>query len=197
MKRPILVLLLLGLPSGCSSHPQPPEHLGRKLAIMPVHNRTGEPLVVSGDGILDRYVFHSESATVSEILAAETDFQLREKGFDVATSPSEKKALLGRIPENPTDAAELAAQAGLGPLCLYLEIRRWEPDGRAHVNFVIVDLEASLMDTATRHLVWKYERRGPIATPGEFLLEAAYIAAARKVTAEILAPLHPDPSVPR
>jgi hypothetical protein len=150
--------------------------------------------MVSGDGLLDRHVFHSETATVSEVLEAEAVFQLREKGFEIAPPLSDKKSLIGRVPKDPADAADLAAQAGLGPLCLYFEIRRWEPEGRAHINFVNVDLEASLVDTKSGKLLWKVERRGPIATPGQFLVEAAFITAARKVIGDVLAPLAPAPS---
>jgi len=149
--------------------------------------------VVAGDGLLDRYVFRTEPATVSEVLEAEAVFQLRAKGFEIATPLSEKKVLSGRIPRDSADAAELAAQAGLGPLCLYLEVRRWEPEGRAHVNYVIVDVEASLVDVQSRTLVWKHERRGPIGTPGNFLLEAACITAARRVAEDLLSPLAPAP----
>lgn len=193
MKLPI-ALLLTGLLAGCSSAPPPPEHLGRKLAVMPVNNRTGDPLVVSGDGLLDRHVFHTETATVSEVLEAEAVFQLREKGFEIASPSSNQKVLTRRVPKDPAEAAELVTQAGLGPLCLYIEVRRWEPEGRAHVNFVTVDLDVSLVDSATRQVTWKAEHRGPIATPGQFLQEAASITAARKVIKDALAPLAPTPS---
>jgi len=196
MNRPIVLLGLLGCLTGCAAPVPPPEHLGRTLAVLPVNNRTGDPLLVSGDGLLDRHVFHTEIASVSDVLEAEAVFQLREKGFLIAAPLSDTKSLRGRVPKDPADAATVAAQAGLGPLCLYLEIRRWEAEGRAHVNVVSVDLEASLIDTKSGQLLWKGGRRGPIATPGEFLVEAAYVSAARKVTAEILASLHPDPSAP-
>jgi len=193
MIRLLVVLGLLSGTMGCAAPPPPPEHLARKLAVLPVNNRNGEPLVVSGDGLLDRYVFRTETATVSEVLEAEAVFQLRAKGFEIATPLSEKKVLSGRIPRDSADAAELAGQAGLGPICLYLEVRRWEPEGRAHVNYVIVDVEASLVDVQSRTLVWKHERRGPIGTPGNFLLEAACITAARRVAEDLLAPLVPAP----
>jgi len=192
IRLPVVLVLLSGT-VGCAAPPPPPEHLARKLAVLPVNNKTGEPLVVAGDGLLDRYVFRTEPATVSEVLEAEAVFQLRAKGFEIATPLSEKKVLSGRIPRDSADAAELAAQAGLGPLCLYLEVRRWEPEGRAHVNYVIVDVEASLVDVQSRTLVWKHERRGPIGTPGNFLLEAACITAARRVAEDLLSPLAPAP----
>lgn len=195
MKRPLVTLILAGWMTGCAGPAPTPEHLGRRIAVMPINNRTGDPLVVSGDGLLDRHVFRTGIATVSEVLEDEAVFQLREKGFEIAESQAGQKLLAGRVPKNSADAAELAALAGLGPLCLYLEIRRWEPEGRAHVRFVNVALEASLVDVASRQLIWKHEHRGPIGTPGEFLLGAAYVAAAHKVIQDVLAPIVP-PTAP-
>jgi hypothetical protein len=168
--------------------------LPRKLAVLPVNNRTGDDLVVSGEGVLDRYVFRTPTTGLADILEAEAGFQLREKGFEVPSPLSWEKRFKGRTPQSPQDAAELAAQSGLGPFCVYLEIRRWEPEGRAHVNSVIVDVEVALVDPRSRTLLWRVERRGPIQTPGQFLVGSAYVAAARKVVADLIAPLSPDSS---
>jgi hypothetical protein len=194
MRRSIPLLVALVSLAGCATPPPSPEHLARRITVLPVNNRTGDPLEVAGSGLLDHTVLHQEIVTVSEVLEAEASLLLQKKGFEVGAPLDAQKALKGRVPTDPTSAADLAAQAGLGPLCLYLEIRRWEPEGRFHVKYVIVGLVASLVDTTTRQVLWQFERRpGPVVTPGEILLEAAYGTAAHKVVAEILAPLHPEP----
>jgi hypothetical protein len=195
MNRVRWLLILLGIAWGCASPAPAPAHLLSKLVILPVHNRTGDPLTVSGDGVLDRYVFHAETVTVADVLETEAGLQLREKGFD--PSPWDRKGAKGRVPTNVGEAVDLAAQSSLGPLCLYLEIRRWEPEGRVHVKYVTVDVEASLIDAKARVVIWHSSERGPVPTPGEVLMEAAYVAAARKAVAELLVPLHPEAAPPR
>jgi hypothetical protein len=150
---------------------------------------------VTGEGLLDRYVFHLETVTVPDIVEAEAGLLLREKGFD--PTPYDRKNPKARTPTSAEDAAETAARDNLGPLSLFMEIRRWEPEGRVHVRFVTVDFEASLVDTKSRQVVWRTAHRGPVPTPGQVLLEAAYATAARKLAIETLAPLSPDASAPR
>ena len=196
MRGVLLLLVLLAGAWGCASPARPPDYLPRKLIILPVNNRTGDPLTVSGDGLLDRYVFHAQTVAVSDILEAEAGLQLREKGFDPA--PSDRKGDKGRIPTSTADATELAAgQAGLAPVCLYIEIRRWQPEGRVHLKYVTVDVEATLIDTTSRRTIWNSSKRGPVPTPGEVLLEAAYVVAARKIISDLLAPLTHEPPAPR
>lgn len=192
MKRVALVLAIPLILPGCTSPPSAPEHLGGKLTVLPVNNRSGDDLVVSGEGVLDRYLFRTPSTGLADILEAEAGFQLREKGFEVPLPLATARSLKGRVPRSPQEAAELAAQAGLGSPCLYLEIRRWEPEGRAHVNSVLVDVVFVLLDPANRTELWRSQRRGPIPTPGQFLVGSAYVAAARKVIAEVLTPVLPE-----
>jgi hypothetical protein len=197
MKRALPLIVLLSSLAGCApARSLPPEHLGRTIAILPPNNRTGDPLVVTGSGLIDRYVRHAETVTVLDVLVSEARFQLQEKGFVVADRQAVETALNGRLPVSLDSAAHLAAQAGLGNLVLYLEIRRWEADAPTHPAFVIVGLSGSLFDTSTGRVVWQEERRAaPVATPGEIRRESAYVSAARKVMAELLAPLRPDPPV--
>ena len=194
MIRALPVLVALGCLAGCaSSTPEPPEHLGRAIAVLPPNNRTGDPLVVSGTGLIDRDLRHAARVTVPDVLLSEARFQLQESGFEVADSRTVETALQGRTPESPDAAAELASAGGLKGLLLYLEIRRWEPDALLHPRFVIVGLTASLIDLSTRRVVWQEERRpAPVATPGELMVQSAYVTAARKVIEEMLAPLQPE-----
>ena len=122
------LLVVLGWLAGCATPPPPvPPHLAHKAAVLPVINRTGDPLAVAGSGLMDRYVTHSEELTVSDILRSEARLQLLQNGFEVASSQTVEAALKGRAPSSTGSAADLAAQGGLGTLCLYLQIRRWEP----------------------------------------------------------------------
>ncbi len=62
-----------------------------------------------------------------------------------------------------------------------------------HPRFVIVGMKVSVIDPSTRKVVWQEERRAaPVPTPGEIMVQSAYVTAARKVIEEMLAPLQPD-----
>jgi ABC-type uncharacterized transport system auxiliary subunit len=77
---------------------------------------------------------------------------------------------------------------------LYIEIRRWEADAPTRTRYVIVALVASLVDPTNGQVIWREHRRAaPVPTPGAINLETAYVVAARKVIAEVLAPLRPTP----
>jgi hypothetical protein len=189
-----LTVVLSSLVGCAQPESLPLAHLPRKVAILPAHNRTGDPLAVSGSGLIDRYVTHSGEVTVSDVLGSEARLQLQHNGFEVLAPEVVEKALQGRVPTSPESALDLAAQSGLGTPFLYLEIRRWEPDIRMHVKYVIVGLTASLVDPSTRQVLWQVEHRpAPVPTPGEVMMEGAYVTAARKVMAEMLRGLRPDP----
>ena len=95
---------------------------------------------------------------------------------------------------DPLAALALARESGITNRVLYLEIRRWEPDAPTQTRFVIVALSASVVDAATGQELWREDRRAaPVPTPGTITLESAYVVAARRVIAEMLAPLRPAP----
>ena len=167
MRRARACLVVLGCLTGCaSSPPAPPAHLGRAIAVLPPNNRTGDPLVVAGTGLIDRYLRHAERVTVADVLLSEARLQLEENGFEVADRHRVETALNGRVPESPDSAVELASHGGLTDLVLYLEIRRWEPDAPMHPTFVIVGLAARLIDPSTGTVVWQDDRRpAPVPTP--------------------------------
>jgi hypothetical protein len=97
-----------------------------------------------------------------------------------------------RDPKYTTFLASTPPTAEVG-----LEILRWEPDAPVHTTFVIVGLSASLVDPASRDVVWEvYRQPAPVATPGEVTVENAYETAARKVIAEILSPLDASQTAP-
>ena len=193
------VLIVLGFAAGCAASSQTtPTHLARKIAILPVNNRTGDPLEVAGVGPIDRYVLRSEAITLADVLRSEARSQLENNGFEVSPSRGVDSALKGRAPADLASALDLAADGGLGPLCLYMEIRRWEADAPMHPKHVIVALSASLFDSSTRKVVWQVERRpSPVPTVGVVMMEAAYVDAARKVIEQVLGRLRPESPVAR
>ena len=178
------------LAAACANPPAPPSlRAGRAIAVLPPNNLCGDPLLVSGASFLDRYVFHSERATVGDVLAGEARFQLAERGVPVIPQAALAQVIDGQAPQSPQAAGEIAARAKLDALALYLEIRRWEPDAPTHPAYVIVGASASLVDPASGKVIWQLDRPSrPIATPGEVTLESAYETAARKLVAEIVAP---------
>jgi len=194
MKRVLAFVVLLGCAAGCASS-GPPAVVGPAVAVLPPYNRTGDRLLVAGTGLIDRYVIHAQQVTVPDVLLSEARFELQQKGFDVAALQTVDTALKDRVPTSPGSAAELASAGGLKGLVLYLELRRWEADAPMHTSFVIVGLEASLVDPATGRIVWQARHpAAPVPTPGEIRVESAYITAARKIMAQMLAPLRPAPA---
>jgi hypothetical protein len=186
-----LLAFFFFLAAACAApRPAPPQiKRGQAIAVLPPNNRTGDPLLVSGASFLDRYAFHAERVTVGDVLAGEARAQLADRGFRVVPPETVDAAAEGHVPRTPHAAAEIAAHGKLDGLALYLEILRWEPDAPVHTTFVIVGLSASLVDPASRNVVWElYRQPAPVATPGEVTLENAYETAARKVIAEVLQP---------
>lgn len=194
MTRLVLTAFVLAAAlAGCATHTAPLGISG-SIAVLPANNRTGDPLLVQGAGLIDRYVRKAEQVSVADVLQSEARAQLKDKGFDVGDWAAQSAALKGRVPTSPQEAITLARQSGLTSRVLYLEIRRWEADAPTSTRFVIVALTASLMDPTTGQEIWREHRSAaPVPTPGTISAETAYVAAARKVIAEILAPLRPAP----
>lgn len=191
MTRALGFIALLACAAGCASS-GPPAVVGATVAVLPPYNRTGDRLLVAGTGLIDRYVIRAQEVTVPDVLLSEARFELQQKGFDVTPRQTVDSALKDRAPTSPRSAAELASAGGLKGLVLYLELRRWEGDAPMHTSFVIVGLEASLVDPATGTIVWQARHpAAPVPTPGEIRVESAYITAARKIMAQMLAPLRP------
>jgi len=191
---PLVVLLLVAALAGCASHTTAPLGVSGSIAVLPANNRTGEPLLVQGAGLIDRYVRKAERVSVADVLQSEARAQLKDKGFDVGDWTAQNAALKGRVPASPQEAVELARGSGITSRILYLEIDRWEADAPTQTRFVIVALTASLLDATTGQQIWREHRRAsPVPTPGTITVETAYVAAVRKVIAEMLAPLRPAP----
>ena len=152
--------------------PTPPPDITHTIAVLAPTNETGDPLLVAGASLLEKYALATDRVTVPDVLASEARLQLARRGFTVVAKE------------------ELAGTAGLA---LQLDIRRWESDAPTHPAFVLVGVAAKLIEPATGRVVWSTERRtSPVATPGEVALGPAYVTAARKVMEELLAPLGPE-----
>ena len=195
MRRAILIglALMLGTLGGCAT-PQAPLGIADGIVVLPANNLTGDPLLVEGSGLIDRYIRRTGKVSVGDVLQSEARFRLQEKGFDVGDWSVQQAAFAGKVPDSAQAAAALARQAGVTKRVLYLEIRRWEPDAPTHPRFVIVALIASVVDPASGQEIWREHRQAaPVATPGSINAEAAYVVAARRVIAEVLAPLRPAP----
>jgi hypothetical protein len=190
MRRALALVLVA---AGCARPPSaPPPDLARTVAVLPPANHTGDPLLVAGASFFERWALRSDRVTVPDVLAAEARVQLLRRGFAVVPADVVTTATGDRAPESAAAAAALAARGHLPGLALWLEVRRWEPDAPVHPAFVIVALVASLVDPASGRVVWtNAPPPAPVATPGEVELGAAYVTAARKAMAALLAPLGP------
>ena len=181
-------LLVLALAAGCATHAAP-LGLSGSITVLPANNRTSSPLLVEGGSLIDRYIRKVGPVGVAEVLQSEARFQLQEKGFDVGDWNVQQAALEGRVPTSRESALALARESGITNRVLYLE-----PDAPTQTRFVIVALSASVVDAATGQELWREDRRAaPVPTPGTITLESAYVVAARRVIAEMLAPLRPAP----
>jgi hypothetical protein len=166
----------------------PPPSSVRRVAVLPPNNRTGDGLLVAGASLLERYALRTERVTVPDLLAAEIRLQLAGHGIDVVAPEEVERATGGRVPGSPDVAAQLARQGRLDAPVLYLEIRRWDPDAGTHPAFVIVALEATLVDPGAGTILWQADMPSrPVATPGAVTLASAYVDATRKVAEELFA----------
>jgi hypothetical protein len=187
-----VTVLVLAL-TGCATS-QAPLGIAGSISVLPTNNLTADPLLVEGSSLIDRYIRHTGRVSVGDVLQSEARFRLQEKGFAVGDWSAQAAALKGRTPGSAEAAAELARQIGLTGRVLYLEIRRWEPDAPTHPRFIIVAMTASVVDAASGQEIWRDDRRAaPVPTPGAVNIESAYVVAARRVIAEMLAPLRPAP----
>ena len=191
----LIAVVVAAMLTGCATSSHAPLQISRSVAVLPANNLTGDPLLVMGAGLIDRYVRRTGEVSVGDVLQSEARFQLQQKGFEVGELKAQEGSQ-GRAPA-PTslDAAlAVARQSGTKGSVLYLEIRRWEADAPIHTRFVIVSLTASLFDPASGREIWHEHRpAAPVGTPGVISVESAYVVAARKVIAELLAPLRPEP----
>jgi len=180
----LAIVVIAATAIGCAPALVPPPPEVQAITVLPPNNRTGDGLLIAGASLLE-WAFAAPRVTVADVLADETETLLRARGYPVQRRA---QAATGAPPESSAAAAALARRTDLAGAALYLEIRRWEPDVETHPAFVIVGVEATLIDAATGQVVWSLRPRvHPVPTPGAVTLGTAYEIAARKVAAEVLA----------
>jgi hypothetical protein len=162
----------------------------RAVAILPPNNQTGDPLVVGGTSLLEKYVFRSTPVTVAEVLAVEVRSQLEQRGVTVLPRDQVEAAVGHRTPGNPTEAARLASQGRLEGSVLYIEIVQWQPalEDALHPWRMLVAVRAQLVDVAAGRVVWSaHLSLRPVSTPGAVTRADADLIAAKRVARELFA----------
>jgi hypothetical protein len=116
--------------------------------------------------------------------------QLTRRGVKVVAPEVVTAAVGKQTPQSPEEAVALAARGKLEGSALYIEIRRWEAEmSPLHPRYVMVALEARLLDTATGQTVWTTQcPLHPVPTPGVATRWRAYTIAARKVAEDLFPP---------
>jgi hypothetical protein len=199
---PFTLMVLLAASCAHTRAPVSLPQAADTIAVLPPADLTGEDQLVAGGTLLEKYAFHTEKVTVSDVIAAEARWQLAAKGYTVVAPPAADAAAGTQRPASVSEAAALAAGLHLQGSVLYLEIRRWEPNGHFHPDFVIVSISATLIDSSTGNLLWTADHPSePVPTPGVVNPGQAYVIAATKVVQELLAGLGsvraaPEPTHP-
>ena len=182
-----LLALIAILCLGCAAPSPPPPSTVRSVAVLAPSNRTGDGLLVSGASLLEKYAFRTDRVTVADVLGAELRSELAHRGFAVVPPDVVHAATGGRPAGTPEAAAEMARHGHLDAPVLMVAIDRWEPDAETHPAFVIVALDAALVESSSGTVLWSSHRRAsPVATPGTVTLGTAYEIAARKVAEELV-----------
>jgi hypothetical protein len=193
MKRPVAWTLLALCAAGCLQPPRPVMTPVRTIAVFPPKNRTGDPLLIAGASFLEKYILATEPYTVADALRAEAQAHLAQTGFDMVTPQVVDGATKGHSSSSPEEAAKLAARQHLEGAVLYIEIRRWEPNGGSEPTFVIAWVVATLVDASTGRVLWTADHAPrPVQTAGVISLGDAYRVAAHTLMTQMLAPLTPQ-----
>jgi hypothetical protein len=192
ISRRFLLLWLLLFTLSCARSPNAPPLPAtvQTIAVLRPNNRTGDPLLIESASFLHPDADRPGRVTVPDALATEVREQLTRRGVQV-TAPEVVTSAIGKqTPQSPEEAAELAARGKLEGSALYIEIRCWEAvTSSTHPRYVLVALEARLLDTATGQTVWTAQRPlHPVPTPGVIVRWMAYTIAARKVAEELFTP---------
>jgi hypothetical protein len=175
--------------TACARPGVPPPSTVHTVAVLTPVNRTGDELLVTGGSVLERYAFHTYRVTVSDVLAIELRSELARRGFAVVPPEEVESATQGKRAPTPDAAVALARAGDLHDPLLLVAIDQWQTNGGTEPDFIIVALDATLVDPATGDVLWHVRRSAtPVATPGTVTLGSAYEVAATKVAADLLAP---------
>ena len=178
------VALVAFVLAGCAAAAPPPPASIRVVAVFPPLNETGDELLIAGGSILEKYVFHTERFTVTDVLAAEARSQLAQRGYDVVSPAAVEKAVGAQPPDSRYAAAMLAKERGFGGGVMFIDLRRWvysSPDA------IIVSLRVDVVESGTGRVLWSADRPSrPVSTQGTIDIANAYYVAARRVMSEAL-----------
>ena len=183
----LLPVLMLSCASSVST---PLPTAVRAIAVLPPNNRTGDPLLVGGTSLLEKYIFRSQPVTVADVLAVEVRIQLEQRGITVLPREKVDAALGNQIPSSPKDAANLASRGKLEGSVLYIEIVQWQPAlvESLHPWRMLVALHVHLVDVASGRVVWAaHLPLRPVPTPGAVTRADADMIAAQRVARELFA----------
>jgi hypothetical protein len=183
----LLPVLMLSCASSVST---PLPTAVRAIAVLPPNNRTGDPLLVGGTSLLEKYLFRSPPVTVADVLAVEVRRQLEQRGLAVLPREQVDAALGNQIPRSPKDAATLARHGKLEGSVLYMEIVQWQPAlvESLHPWRMLVAIHVHLVDVASGRIVWAaHLPLRPVPTPGAVTRADADMIAAQRVARELFA----------
>lgn len=159
--------------------PPPPPPVG-KVVVLPPRNRTGLDLVVAGSSLIERYALRTPRVTVTDLLEVEMREALGARGVDAVPAPAAVAAT------SLEDALGQLAAAKLDGAALFLDVWRWEPDTGTQPAYVIVGVDATLVDVGSKRTLWQWHRpQRPIRTPGAVTSGVADEIAVRALVAEI------------
>ena len=164
------IIVLAALLLGCG--PSKPATLAgparvRTIAVDPVANRTGEPLVLADPGMLGR-LLDEQRSTVPDLLRSDLRAALMARGFAVEAEP------------------------GHGVPALHIELRRWAPY-TADYSMVMVNLVAIIVEQPSGREVWRHEHVGwRISTPDARSSYEASVMAAERIAQDVVKDWRPQ-----
>ncbi len=189
----VFVLLAL-MVAGCARSPTSASIAATAgaIAVLPPNNRTGDDLLVAPGSLVGKYVFDDARVTIPDVLAGEARRQLARRGYTLVPTETVDTALGGQRPDSAPDAALLATRHHIDASVLYIEIRNWEANAHFNPDFVIVSIQATLVDPSTGRVLWTADHPSrPVPTPGAVNPGDASVTAAAKVMKEMMAGLGP------
>ena len=183
-----LALVVCVAALGCHSVGPPPSPAGlHRVAVFPPVNRTGQDLLVTGGSLLERYAFATPRTDVPGVLGIALRAELTRRGIAVVPAAIVEAAAGSQTVATADAAAALMRRGHVTEPLLFVAVDRWEPDAPTEPTFVIVALDATLVEPETGAVRWHWHRRAaPVRTAGAVTRASAYEIAVDAVAAELL-----------
>lgn len=174
-------------PAPLSRGTLPPLPEGVAVAVLPVHDATGETLRIPSPNPLPELAraagdpFQPRGETVPDRLQGMASQALLRRG--VAVRPAaEVRRLLSDAPATPAAAAGAARRAGIDGPVLQVTLRRFSRTGS---QLLRVQLDAALVDPVRGELLWSGQARGPYPVRGALTLEEVLLDVEAPLFAEL------------